>query len=411
MDEENATRWLKSHKVTDEKTIKEVLRISKGVPLILRLAAKLNESKETLSDLPKELPQSLVEGYLYQRILNRIIDPLLRELAKDVLVVRRVSIPLLEKIFSDKLPKDMSVQEVFERLMREMSLVNELDPGGSMIIDTESHNLTLRPEVRTATLKLLEFDNPDRIKLIHQNTVKWYAASDLANISNRAELIYHYLKLGDIAAAEKLWTPDCIQPLIEAHIDFPEGNEARKWLEQRTVVGDDISEIAEQETIRRIKDALVRGNDRVVTGILQEKTRHAPDGMLLNYDALMMIKGKEFAKAYDLLSDIPSSKGLVTYQRKVLLALAAMRIGEMNKCEELLLPLEEIATRSKFPAEYLLIRSARIRLNIDVAKEMKLFSTMMLSGRRDEDIVTRFSCAGRCNTPWFLLICWKKMVL
>ncbi|HEX2629810.1 MAG TPA: hypothetical protein VHM26_12380, partial [Chitinophagaceae bacterium] len=231
---------------------------------------------------------------------------------------------------------------------------------------------------------------PDRIKLIHQNTVKWYAASDLTNISNRAELIYHYLKLGDIAAAEKLWTPDCIQPLIEAHIDFAEGNEARKWLEQRTVVGDVISEIAEQETIRRIKDALVRGNDRVVTGILQEKTRHAPDGMLLNYDALMMIKGKEFAKAYDLLSGTPSSKGLVTYQRKILLALAAMRIGEMNKCEELLLPLEEIATRSKFPAEYLLIRSARIRLNIDVAKEMKLFSTMMLSGRRDEDIVTRF---------------------
>jgi hypothetical protein len=397
MDEKASAGWLRAHRITEEPIIAEVFRISKGVPLILRLAARLVEKGGSVFDLPQTLPESMIEGYLYQRILDRVIDPLLHPLAKDLLVVRKVTLPMLEKVFPGSIPGNKEPAEIFEGLMREMGLVNEADPGASIALPAENGELHLRPEVRSATLKLLELENADHVKAIHQKAIDWYLGQDQSINSNRAELIYHYLHLGDITHAEALWQEDCRLLLTDAEPDFVEGAiAARAWLKTKLeapIPADALinTEAWELDALGRIKDAMLRGLERIVPDILQEQEKRSANSPLLVYDVLVLMKKDQLAEAYQLLEARSPLIRAIQLQRLALKALLARKQGNMLATDDCLLILESILPEKEgdWSLPVLLLRAARIRLQVLLEHEMTLYSLMNEDGNVQGEWIKR----------------------
>lgn len=221
MDEESARQWLQSNGIKDEALIKHIMNVSGAVPLILKLAVALIKKGGELSDIPSELPQSMIEGYLYKRILDRIVNPQLKEIAEDVLVLRTLQPTMLGFIFHDRMQKDVSENALFDQLKREMSLVNT-ETEGMQALTGEKQLLHIRPEVRGTTLFLLEKHKPDRVRTIHQRAIDWYENEASEHPREIAELIYHYLCTGNLKRAQKCWQVACAHYLDEAVGEIPE---------------------------------------------------------------------------------------------------------------------------------------------------------------------------------------------
>ena len=79
---EDAETWLRECHVSDDAVLGQVLELSGCVPLKLKLAIRLIEAGGDVGNLPRDLPQALVEGFLYERILDRVIDPALKPVAR-----------------------------------------------------------------------------------------------------------------------------------------------------------------------------------------------------------------------------------------------------------------------------------------------------------------------------------------
>jgi hypothetical protein len=89
----------------------------------------LVEEGGEIDKLLTELPKALVEGFLYQRILDRVIDPILKPVARDALVLRSLTEAMIPKVLGDTVPEGLDAPEVFSRLSLEMGLVgDETDP-------------------------------------------------------------------------------------------------------------------------------------------------------------------------------------------------------------------------------------------------------------------------------------------
>ena len=73
--------------------------------LVLKLAVRLIEAGGEVRQLPEELPKTLIEGFLYQQILDRLIDPLLKPVARDALVLRSVTAEMIPDVLGDSVPK------------------------------------------------------------------------------------------------------------------------------------------------------------------------------------------------------------------------------------------------------------------------------------------------------------------
>ena len=230
--------------------------------------------------LPEELPKTLIEGFLYQRILDRLIDPLLKPVARGALVLRSVTAEMIPDVLGDSVPEGLESLEVWSRLVREMALVEDHDGHlGSQELTTvraDGNNvLYLRPEVRSATLRLLEMDNAARVRMIDERAAAWYARQDVGNVSNAAELVYHRLRLGDLSGAKQAWRDECALLLLHADDDLPEtAYQERAWLQARTgdmSVPSASLKVWEKEAAERIWAVIGRGLLRAVPEILTER--------------------------------------------------------------------------------------------------------------------------------------------
>lgn len=311
LDRANVDAWLQDSGITDPDVASRVFELSKGVPLVLRLATQWFSTGGDLKELQKELPKVIVEGFLYQRILDRVMDEKLKEIAWDALVLRFITVDIIAGVLSDNLPDDLDAPEVFARLAREMSLVQSnvtstpTSSALSMTIATDG-SLRLRPEVRLATLRLLETERTDRVREIDKRAAKWYASHDLSDAVNVAELVYHRLRLSDLDGAEDAWRDDCIPHLMFAEDELQEDAvEARAWLREHLSSGS--SEAAELEAweldaLGRIKNAMERQLLRAIPAILAERSERSPTSPLLVYDAWVMRQSGDLAGARKIMS-------------------------------------------------------------------------------------------------------------
>lgn len=376
----DATTWLSRHGVVAPSVVEEILRLSRGLPLILYLAVQLVDSGGDVDDVPRDLPDRIVAGFLYGRILGRIQDASIKPLAKASLVLRRVTADLLEPLFGDlvDLPA-RSPTEWIHAFAREVALVD----GDSV--------LRLRSEIRTPALELLERSEPHLVRTIDMRAERWYAALDTRDPELAAEHVYHRLRLGDVAGAQAAWRDGCGTFLYYADENL--SAIAAEWLNGRlgTIsIGDTDLAVWELDAAERIRAARSRGLDRAVAGILAERTERTPSSPLYFHEAFEQCEQGDWKGALNLLTSSSGQIGSAQTRRNSAM-LKAMLLNDLKRPRESDQVLSEWCTPESWPVhqfgdlEVAAVGAARIRRNTDLTSERKLASELRINvdaGRR-----------------------------
>lgn len=373
-----ARAWLVQQGVTEPAVLEAAVRICEGVPLLLKLAVRLVKAGGDVSDFPASLSRALVDGYLYQRILFRVVERPLRPLAHDALVLRRITRDVLVAVLHDRMPEGLDADDVVTRLTRELALVENADQTVSTL------SLRLRPEVRVATLRLLETENAERVAVIDRRAADLYAQAAGASddgperVAAAAEAVYHWARLGDVAGAAGAWVHGCEALLAGAGEEVPDRfPQARDWLRDRLAgVAPAVHVVSplvqwEAAALRRIRDALSRGLERTVRPILSEEGFRGPDSPLLVYDAWMLREQGAPQSARELLGEAPTVRGPVGWSRAVVAARTAVLSGDTVAADTILAGIASVFEPPEAD-QALAVLAARIRFATDLIAEARL---------------------------------------
>lgn len=255
------TQWLLSEGIMPNLAV-DIALVTNGVPLNMKLARDLmkgksgDEARETVDALPKQL----VTGYLYRRILRRLRDDTLKDLAQWAMVPRRVTPALLAAVL--QVTKEES-ERLFTALRSELTLLE-----GDTV-------LTVRADLRNTLLPLLEAEDTERVREIDTVAADFWAERASDDIA-AAEAVYHALRIGDIPRAQSLWRSELVRHLGGYTMEeLPEASQA--WLEARLS-----RESAERATEALVADgsfleaaATLRGQPQGVTTLNARKRGRA----------------------------------------------------------------------------------------------------------------------------------------
>lgn len=369
---EDARVCLREKGIMDPAVLERVLELADGIPLILQLALRYVESGGRVEDLPRDLPPRIVAGFLHARILDRVGNPAFKELATGALVLRRITAEMVEPILGDiqglTLPPG-EPSDWFPDLARELAIVE-----GDRV-------LRVRPEVRSATLELLERDRPEFVQTIDERAVRWYESQPLGDVEAVAELVYHRLRRGDVAGAEQAWRDGCGAYLMYAEEEMRDPA-ARSWLQARLGSGgQDTRPIAawEQDAAERIRSVRSRGLNRAVDKILDEREDRSDASPLVFHEAFERWSAGATASARQLLAHAGKAQGSVGRDRTALRALLAFEAGDRRAADHMLSHIEDPilwADRPSGDLEALAVQAARVRLAVDLEGEVKLLADL-----------------------------------
>jgi hypothetical protein len=199
-----------------------------GNPLTLQLAARVAEANRAagksdswILELPARrrrflaaVDDMLIQGMLYDRLLQHITSPDVRALAHPGLVLRRITPDLIRGVLAPHcdvdVPDDERARALFEELAREYDLVERIAP------DVLLH----RPDVRRVMLKLLSRDKSSAVRAVEADAVAYYQRSDRPE--DRAEELYHRLRLGgSLREVKARWMPEAGTALMGAESELP----------------------------------------------------------------------------------------------------------------------------------------------------------------------------------------------
>jgi hypothetical protein len=240
--------------------------------------------------------------------------------------------------------------------------------------------LEARSEVRTATLQLLTRDRPDLVKAVDERAATWYASTqDVSKPEIAAELVYHRLRLGDLAGAKAAWREGMGKYLLEAIDELPD-EAARTWLRERLAavpVSEQSLEAWELQAEGRIRDARSRGLYRAVPGILRERSDRSVASPLIFHEGVELRQNGERDAAVALLerSRWENMHGAAGRNCRVLRALLACDAGQRHLAEKALRPLTDESNwtdRINPKLDALMMLAARIRLTVDLERERML---------------------------------------
>lgn len=229
------SQWLMDEGVAPE-LADDIAAVTNGVPLNMKLARDVLKGKSDAEarKIVDSLPKQLATGYLYRRILRRLRDDTLENVAQWAMVPRRVVPELLAVVL--QVTREESGR-LFAALRSELTLLE-----GDTV-------LAVRADLRNTLLPLLEAEDAARVREIDTIAAGFWAerASDE---TAAAEAVYHALRIGDMAQAQLLWRNGLARHLGGyAMEELPEDSQA--WLEARLS-----RESADQAT-----EALVFGGD------------------------------------------------------------------------------------------------------------------------------------------------------
>jgi hypothetical protein len=176
--------------VRDPDVVRTITEQVNGNPLCLRLAAEVI-GRDFERGIALSGPRDFLPGTLYHRVLSKIQDADVRQLALYSLVLRRLSVDLLAQILAR--PCDVAIRstEHAERLfvdVRRSLLLARVSTDGSL-----HHPL----DVRRTVLEFLRHEDRERVDAIHESAVEYY--SHASDAGSRAEELYHRLSLGEEA--------------------------------------------------------------------------------------------------------------------------------------------------------------------------------------------------------------------
>jgi hypothetical protein len=209
--------------VTDEAVARRLVKSFGGVPLSLKLVATLlAQDPDALKagNVPKgrgawfvRLSDEVIQGQLYERVLEHIKDDQVRRLAYPGLVLRRITAEVILEVLND--PCELGLQTMdeaatlFDGLGREVSLV---------AIDATDGALVHRSDLRRVMLRLMMESDPIRVRTIREAAIAYYDSQP----SRRgvAEATYHRLALGQSVDGSILRDPEIRGSLQAAISEF-----------------------------------------------------------------------------------------------------------------------------------------------------------------------------------------------
>ena len=363
---DDAREWLMEKNITDPAVLDRVIELADGVPLILHLALRFVEKGGRVADLPADLPPAIVAGYLHDRILGRV-NPAYREFATGALVLRQLTQPMVEPVLGNldglTLPKG-EVASWFPEFAREVALVE----SGEV--------MRVRPEVRSATLEWLQRDRLPFVQTIDRRAADWYAKQVQMTPEPEiaAELVYHRLRLGDIAGAEKAWR-DGAGAFLTYAADEIRNPAARDWLSDRLGVatGSRPVRVWESDAAQRIRSVRKRGLNRAASEILKERKDRSHVSPLTFHEAFELRAAGKNKRALGLLDQAGDAPGPIGRDRTVLRALLLAESGDVRGADQFLAPLEAPDHWTDQPAGCpVAIQAARIRLALNIDTEIDL---------------------------------------
>ncbi|WOI61847.1 AAA family ATPase [Streptomyces fradiae] len=214
LDQEAAVALLRASGVADPEVARTLADRVGGHPLSLRLAARAAllagadtaGLRELIGSLParrrdffRRVDQLLVQGILYERILQHIPDQDVRRLAQAGLVLRLITPDVVREVLAEPcgvaVPGPREARSLFGRLSR----LDLVEPAGPEAV-------RVRADVRAIMLRLAEGDPRSPTREVERRAVEFYAARE--GLEARAEEIYHRLRRGEHPrTVEERWLP------------------------------------------------------------------------------------------------------------------------------------------------------------------------------------------------------------
>jgi hypothetical protein len=288
----------------DETIALQIAKVLPGNPLLLRVTAdwvlKLNLADRTtlnFSDLGG-LDAEAAQAVLYRRFLEHVKDGQIRKLANPGLILRSITVETISRVLAGACElgsvSESRAAELFEGFRTQLPLIRE-----------ESGELRLRSDLRRLMVRWLEKDNPELCRKIHLAAVEYYF--DRPGAADRAEEIYHRLKLGqDNEILDARWRDD-ICPLLQNAIEELEPH-AKSYLASRVgsyAALDDWSNVQQPEWERyargRAIDLLRLDRPEDAVELLSSRAFSSESGIPLIY-ARALVRVGDVTRARDILT-------------------------------------------------------------------------------------------------------------
>lgn len=430
-DEGSAGAYLAKQGVTDPELARTIFNQLGGAPLTLKLAAVaisrgvevsrktgfVNLEKASWWN-PVAASETWIQGQLYQRILAHIRNPQapeVRKLANPGLVLRRVTPELISEALAGpcklNLPSDPRQRRdaalmLFEALRRETFLV---DPRGV-------NSLRHRTDIRRVMLRMLEKnDREDLVPSIHRAVVDYYTKHG-TTAEDRAEEIYHRLKLGeDPAQVAQRWIAEVEQFLGDA---VPElSPRAQRFLASRLGLKlkdeENIYKEAETEewelfTVRRVNEAISakRGADEILR-FLRERADRTPSSPLFQLEGSLLRDAGRLAEAAAVLErGIRSAAGAADPHLVYLLLsdLAPTRVlaGDLEAAEQAYNQAAELARQANDRRLLLITLVNQYNVGARLERRQELLpdiASLLVAASDDELRALRTALPGLLSTP------------
>ncbi|MXN92874.1 hypothetical protein GR160_16730 [Flavobacterium sp. Sd200] len=377
LSEEDSVSLLKRLGVQDNSIAHIIAKQIGGNPLSLRLAANLAaaesnaigkkgiENLNTTKWLFFQLDEELIQGQLYQRLLNHIHDDDVRKLAHPGMVLRKTSpeiiLAVLAPVCGLQIDNLEEAVNLFEELRREHSLVRT----------SESGVLEYRPEIRRAMIRLLKQDKFAEVKRINEEAVWFYERKE--GTANRAEEIYHRLILDkdDFYLLDNRWVPGIEQSIFENLDEY--SDRIKVWLSSRLnlEVSRDIFRSAdlndwERNVTRKVKRALTELDVKGALFLLQERTDRSTDSPVFALEA----------KAYMLNND--TSHAAAVLEQGINTVSGSANRGRLAELLWLQAQLALLSDNPVLAADYLGMAAESVQKAVNPIPEIQILSHRIL---------------------------------
>jgi cellulose synthase operon protein C len=305
LDREAADVVLRKNGVEDASKFTAIYRLTGGNPLSLRLAAaaykqgNLDTSLTTTfkAQFQRQLSsgESIIQGQLYDRILNNIPEKNVRQLASPGLALRLITARIIMEVLREPCKIQVASIEEAEELLTKLEKAS--------LVFREGDALRHRSDVRKVMLPSLDKDKPGLVRRINEKAVEFYEQEDA--VRERTEEIYHRLRLGQGSdIIDQRWMTGIEDSLRGAVDELPTRSQVYLSRRLHLEVSKDLlarlnPDEWEQIAASKARDFIAHGNIEEARSLLAERSSRSENSPLHLVEAELAAVTKDWQVAQE----------------------------------------------------------------------------------------------------------------